>query len=1104
MAGDQPLLGFNIYHDAEEHIRQFLHEFESRHMKYLEEVLMTAKENFGRDDAIFLPKTPAVKNRTRKGRRVARRSSVEEIIPPKRSRASARQASKRQSSQSMSEFHKEALKNAAERSPPIATPPRKKIKEEILSPVNAAVETNCAPEPLSATVKEEVVEAMDMETIKESSPVKLSRATRASLTVKEEVDKAKELAPEKESPPVHPSEAKEPSLTVKEEVIEPENTQEEASPPAKRLRATRASTRASTARTAAKQGPKSRTVAKKGRGSKKKSSTEAESSQNESDASTMEKDATGKAEKTVPPPVKAKTVRASTRAATRTATTVRQSARSRLVQNVTQSPVTSTPGSVRGKRLCSKVAGTPKTPSTPGASRYKDHVKRLVQLHETEIAKVHTAEEASSPKRPRLGHAPCSPKTPKAPTSAASKSPFHSSPILSLKVCSKAKVPKEKPVQKKAQSEVKAKAVLGEEKAKEVSAFFSSLTDKVAKVGPPAETGEPEISETSQPTQDAGAVLPVDTPTKEILKDNHRSDDDDDKPDPVAAANDTALSQDSLEGSPPRRRSVRQSIRRSGRRSSMAVSDSKSRSSTYLRMHLGRQSTCSKRRSSARLSKRLSMAVHQMDRDSLEPTVEEETIEEPPAVRKSPRFNAQADEKNTSIGSTGSSSSSCGSDDIIDKTPSPECPRSKVVRPHPKSFLNTLNAGKKKKPVTIGTPQSGGIVTSFIQRNTPQKKTFMEQQKERKAQLLEKQKKEESIKKRLIEERRKNLADQKRLRDERMKRAKETRAQQEQEKAQRNQKMQEREEQKQTLTEKQKEERKRDEEQRMKVYEKKKIEAEERRKQEMEAKLRKIKEQEEEKRRHQHLMDRKREYEELERQRRAEEQRQQAEQLRLKQERLRQEELAKKREQQRLREEREKERKELERRRQLEAEQREKERKAMKEEAERQRKIAAEKALREKQRKEEMMEKEKAKKEHDRLKANILKQNTSINQQHNTSALNSTFNKEKVENSPQSYDLTPQRIYVAASADNYGIDDLHSDDSSDDEEAPRKKIPSWAQGGALKIALINQHNHPPDFQSLFPIVEPPDLSVMFVKKRARFTKRTSSAVWNSPIMHHLR
>ena len=33
-----------------------------------------------------------------------------------------------------------------------------------------------------------------------------------------------------------------------------------------------------------------------------------------------------------------------------------------------------------------------------------------------------------------------------------------------------------------------------------------------------------------------------------------------------------------------------------------------------------------------------------------------------------------------------------------------------------------------------------------------------------------------------------------------------------------------------------------------------------------------------------------------------------------------------------------------------------------------------------------------------------------------------------------------------ASLENYDIGDLRSDDSTDDDEAPRKKIPSWAQG----------------------------------------------------------
>lgn len=43
--------------------------------------------------------------------------------------------------------------------------------------------------------------------------------------------------------------------------------------------------------------------------------------------------------------------------------------------------------------------------------------------------------------------------------------------------------------------------------------------------------------------------------------------------------------------------------------------------------------------------------------------------------------------------------------------------------------------------------------------------------------------------------------------------------------------------------------------------------------------------------------------------------------------------------------------------------------------------------------------------------------------------------------------MTPaEKIRKPASDENYNIADLHSDDSTDDESKPRKKIPLWAQG----------------------------------------------------------
>ena len=54
-------------------------------------------------------------------------------------------------------------------------------------------------------------------------------------------------------------------------------------------------------------------------------------------------------------------------------------------------------------------------------------------------------------------------------------------------------------------------------------------------------------------------------------------------------------------------------------------------------------------------------------------------------------------------------------------------------------------------------------------------------------------------------------------------------------------------------------------------------------------------------------------------------------------------------------------------------------------------------------------------------------------------------------------------------------------------------------GSQLKIQLINQHYQPPDLDAIFSYIEMPDLNKMFTKHKARFNKRTSSAVWLSPM-----
>ena len=100
--------------------------------------------------------------------------------------------------------------------------------------------------------------------------------------------------------------------------------------------------------------------------------------------------------------------------------------------------------------------------------------------------------------------------------------------------------------------------------------------------------------------------------------------------------------------------------------------------------------------------------------------------------------------------------------------------------------------------------------------------------------------------------------------------------------------------------------------------------------------------------------------------------------------------------------------------------------------------------------------------------------------------------------------------------DDYCIDDLMSGDSTDDEDNPRKKIPTWARGGLFKNAIVKQcMKDVPDVNIIFPgliVVDKvftdeefkaifPTLEALSNRRRER-RERGSSAHWlpsyNSP------
>ncbi|XP_051548647.1 inner centromere protein A-like isoform X2 [Myxocyprinus asiaticus] len=452
-----------------------------------------------------------------------------------------------------------------------------------------------------------------------------------------------------------------------------------------------------------------------------------------------------------------------------------------------------------------------------------------------------------------------------------------------------------------------------------------------------------------------------------------------------------------------------------------------------------------------------------------------------------------------------------------------------AVAPHMRSFMHTVQ--KNQMLMTPGSLGRSSVIKSFIKQsggNVDSK----ERERQKWDALNKKIEQENERKKKSEEERRKKQEEMKRKRDERLKRVVEARVKGEKEKEQeKKKKIEEKMAQLEKKNDMMRVERLAEEKAKRKVTTKRQEELELRKKQEEAARIKKLQQVEEEERRHQEMLSKRKAEEEREK---ARKQAEVARALELKKEQEREREKDRERERERERQAAA-ERERLEREKAI----------ALQKELER---AAKEKERREMEEKRRMEEQRRAEKEREAqqkraavvasapapptVTAQISVTKTQAANMLNTtitkgSALNVTVDIENsvmktpvgkgaahnktvdhgaalnvtvdIEQSPQSYQITPkgQKVTVLMNPEDYGMDQ-NSDDSTDDESAPRKPIPSWAEGMQLQQAIMKQYYHPLDLNSHFGEPEPPKLEEIFRQTKPRFFKRTSSAVWHSP------
>jgi len=88
------------------------------------------------------------------------------------------------------------------------------------------------------------------------------------------------------------------------------------------------------------------------------------------------------------------------------------------------------------------------------------------------------------------------------------------------------------------------------------------------------------------------------------------------------------------------------------------------------------------------------------------------------------------------------------------------------------------------------------------------------------------------------------------------------------------------------------------------------------------------------------------------------------------------------------------------------------------------------------------------------------------------------------------YEMTEEKIFLPSTEENYNVDDLSSNDETDDEEHPRKTVPSWAQSVGVTMKVLSTIVSEEQVQHHFGQIAPPTVESLF-KSVKRYKRRVS-------------